>query len=139
MKRYYVCDIIGDGQSPETAYRPAIADIVDPQTHLRAFEISVESKVNPDGTPALPWCLVIAAGQNHALADGVQGIDGLPDYPLDVRLSAMHTPTKLAAFARLSARGVDTTSLSNADGYRDVVRTLGRLHNSIFDEDAFDV
>lgn len=137
MKRYYVCKVIGDG-SYESPYRAAIADVVDPSTHLLAFTIAATIKSNPDGTPALPWCLVIAAGKNHALVNSNADIDPLPDYPLDVKLSAMNTATKLAAFNKMAARGINTNALSNADGYRDLIRGLGQQHEASFSEDNFD-
>ncbi|MCC6530922.1 MAG: hypothetical protein IT531_00095 [Burkholderiales bacterium] len=139
MKRYAICKIIGDGQEPETAYRPAIHDIIDPRSGLRAFAYVTAIASNPDGTPVHDWCIVLASGKNFALAAGNPDIDLLPDYPLDVKVSAMATPTKTAAFGRLMARSIDVSDLSSADGYRDLIRALGRKQDAAFHEDAFDI
>lgn len=139
-KAYYVCKIIGDGQSPETAFRPAIQDVIDPKTHLKAFNTSHVIAINPaTGQPVKPWCLVIAAGPDHSLVRNHPDIDAMPDYGLDVKISSMHTPTKNGMTAKLNARGIDTSALGNADGYRDLIRGLGRQHDAAFDEKAFDV
>jgi len=139
MKRYYVCKIIGDG-SYESPYRAAIADIVDQKTKLRAFTFAATIKSDPaTGKPVLPWCLVIAAGADHSLVQGNPDIDPMPDFPLDAKLAAMDTDTKIATLDKLSARTIDTTTLSNADGYRDLIRSLGQKHVATFDENKFDV
>lgn len=139
MKRYYVCKIIGDGQSIATAYRPAINDIVDPATGLKAFITSAIIQTDANGQPVLPWCLVIASGQRHALAAAHPDIDPLPDYPLDVKVSAMNTLTRNRALQKMQARGIDVSDLSQADGFRDMIRSLGRKHEPTFSEDDFDV
>lgn len=139
MKRYYVCKVIGDGLEPETAFRPAIADIVDPKTGQPAFSYSVVIGNDAAGRPTKDWCLVLAAGKDHRLVAGSPDIDALPDYPLDAKMSAMHAPTRSAAVAKLQARGIDTSRFANADGYRELVRALGQDQDPSFHEDKFDV
>lgn len=138
MKRYYVCRVLGDG-TYSNPYRPAIADTIDPKTGIKAFAMALVMATNQDGSPKLPRCLVIAAGQDHALVRNHADIDALPDYPLDVKVSAMNAATKAAAFARLQARGIDVSNLGQADGFRDFIRELGRQHEPTFSEDSFDV
>lgn len=132
MKRYYVCKMI---EQPEGEFYPAIHVVVDPQTGLRAFTYTAAVPELPQGAS----CLVLAAGKDHRLAANVQGIDPLPDYALDVKVSSMHVPTKMAALARLQAHGVNVSALSNADGYRDLIRATGRTFDPGFHEDKFDV
>lgn len=137
MSRFCVCKVIGDGLSPETAFRPAIDDVIDPVTGFRAFNTSVTLAVDPKtGQPLNDWCLVHAAGNFKLVADNAD-IDLLPDVALDVKVSEM--PTKLEMGSKLQAREIDTAFISNADGFRDVIRDLGKLHDANFDEKNFDV
>lgn len=139
MKRYYVCKVYGNGDldAPNTpttgAYRPALADIIDPATGMKAFGFTAQ--ISPGQHP---WCLVIAGGNKHGLVNNHPDIDPLPAYAMDVRLSAMHTPTKVMMMNKLSARGIDTGQFANADGFRDIVRALGKAHGAAFNEDDFD-
>lgn len=131
MKRYYVCDIIGTGD-PEDAFRPAVADL--------GLSYVAEIKSDPvTGVPVLPWALVRVATNNHAPLINTPGVDALPDYPLDGKVSSIHTATKNAMLARLQSRGIDTSFVGAADGFRDVVRGLGLMLNATFSEDSFDV
>lgn len=139
MKRYCVCKIIGDGVTPETARRAAIDDVLDPDTGLRAFNFTTLPWKTTNGLPDLDWCLVIAAGKDFKLLDGNADVDVLPDYPLDVKVGSMDTETKGEAFAKLGDRGIDVSALGNLDGYRKVIRSLGKEHNVNFNENAFDV
>jgi hypothetical protein len=139
MKRYAVCKVIGDGQAPETAFRAAIEDVIDPTTGAKAFSTSTVLASNPDGTPKYPWCLVVATGRRFDLAQTNPDIDLMPDLPLDVKISAMQTATKAAMTSKMQARGIDTSLVGNSDGYRDVIRALGQLHAPSFNENAFDV
>jgi hypothetical protein len=140
MKRYYICDIIGDGIEPETAFRAAIADILKPGTQDKAFNITTIISTDPvTGHPLLPWCLVIASGQDHSLAIGKPKIDDLPDFPLDAKIGALQTATKNRMKANINARGLDASFVDNADGFRDVIREIGRKHFHDFNENAFDV
>lgn len=137
-KNYYICTIVGDG-TYQNPYRPVIADITDPATGFQAFSFTAEYASNPDGSPTHPWGIVIASGKKHGLARNVPGIDPLPVYPLDVKMSAMNAATQADLGARLQARGVNTSFIGAADGFRDVIRGLGRLHRADFDENNFDV
>lgn len=139
MKRYAVCKIIGDGLTPETAYRPAVADILDPQTGMRAFNVAQVMASNPDGTPKRPWALVVIAGPRMDLIANNQDVDLLPDVPLDLKIGSMQSVTKLKMAQALTARGIDMSGLGNIDGVRDLVRMIGQLHEQTFNEAGFDV
>lgn len=141
-KRFYVCRIIGDGTpfGGSGPYRAAIEDVVDPQTGFQAFSLNTIISSDPNtGEPLLPWCLVIADGARHSLVNGNPDIDPLPVFALDAKVSSMHTPTRNAMGAAMQARGINTAFVGTADGYRDVINGLGRLHNPTFDVADFDV
>lgn len=57
----YECPVIGDGQSIETAFKPLLATIIDPETNKSAF---VFSRFNIDYDRMI--CVVSAEG-NHDL------------------------------------------------------------------------
>lgn len=144
MKRYAVCKIIGDGLTPETAFRPAISDVTDPQTGFAAYNITSIIGNYPAGHPQAgqpthDWCLVLASGDDFKLVEGNADIDLLPEVDLDVKVSAMHVPTKVEMGEKLVARGIDTSFVGNADGFREVIRQLGELQDATFDEKKFDV
>ncbi|MBA3622931.1 MAG: hypothetical protein H0W48_00375 [Methylibium sp.] len=136
MKRYYLCDVIGDGQDAEPTattgpFRPAVAD----KGVLWAGVIPT----GPDGRPLKPWCLVIVDAPNHAPVLADQRVDRLPDFPLDGKVSAVNAATKTAMLNAMTKRGIDTSFVTGADGYRDVIRGIGRSLDAAFDENALDV
>src|SRR5512143_3876710 len=110
MKRYYLCKILGDG-TENNPFRPAVA------AHKCNWTAAIPT--GEDGKPLFPNCLALVAAVDHAdiLAD--KDCDGLPDYPLDAKMSAMHGPTKTALIAQANARGV-AINPDAADGYREV-------------------
>ncbi|MBK5203859.1 MAG: hypothetical protein JJD98_00170 [Polaromonas sp.] len=131
MKQYYLCDIIGDG-SEENAYRPAVSD------HSVSWVGSIPS--DPvTGHPISTWALVLVATNNHAKLRNKPGIDALPDFPMDGKVSAINTATKNAMNLVLERRSIPTGLFGNADGYRDVIRGIGRQIDPAFDENNFDV
>lgn len=141
MKSYFVCKIIGDGLSPETAFRPAIQDVLDPATGFRAFNTSSVIAIDEFGQPVLEWCLVIASGKDHSLVEGNDDIDALPLNAelASIKVSSLDTVSKVDMAQKLQSRGIDTSFISNADGIRSIVETLGKLHEPSFNFKAFDV
>lgn len=131
MKRYYISPIVGDG-SEENSFRPKIAD------YGVNWVGSIPSDQNT-GLPLFNWTLVLVEAQNHGalIADGA--IDPLPDFPLDGKVSAIHAATKNAMIAKLQAHGIDTAFIGGTDGYREVIRGIGRQLEPAFDENNFDV
>lgn len=132
-RRYYICPVIGDGQSIATHYRPALLDVVDPQTGRPAFHITmVDLKMARDvkghGVPALPWALCIADGDDHSLADGVKGVQALPQAPLNAVL------TKDSALINAVADKIDLEGVATQ---RDLINKLGAMHQRGFDADKF--
>lgn len=130
-KRYYISPIVGDG-TEENSFRPKVADYP-----VKWVGIIPSDPVT--GLPLFAWTLVLVEAQNHGqlISDGA--IDPMPEFPLDGKVSAIHNATKNDMLARLQARGIDTTFIGNADGYRDVIRGVGRHLEPTFDENNFDV
>jgi len=137
-KRYYLCGIVGDGSSPENAQRPAIRDDLGPGDSLEV--VYPPADPNTGLYPPGSTCLVIVGKRNHAPLVAKQGVDALPDVALDVKLSAVHKPTRDAMKARILARGLAFDE-AGLDGYREVIRSLGRQisGSSTWNENAFDV
>lgn len=129
-KRFYLCKVFGDG-SIDNPYRPAVAD----------HGVSWAGQIATDdtGKPIYDWALCVVEAKAHAKLIADPAIDALPDYAMDAKVSAMHTPTKTAMKAALAKRGIETDWVNNADGFREVIRNLGKLHDARFDENDFDV
>lgn len=141
-KRYAICKILGDGQPPD-GYYPAIFDVTIPVIGIKAFRTTPVIGLDASQTPAVPvasWCLVVAElvdGAKWSLLDDNDDVDLLPEYPLDAAVSAMHLPTRNGMAAAMQARGIDTSFIGAADGFRDVINHLGRIHEPAFDADSF--
>ena len=88
---------------------------------------------------ALAWALVLVASRDHAAVRNAPGVDSLPDFPLDGKVSSINTVTKNAMLARLTARKISRTFIDNTDGYREVIRGIGRQLEPDFDENKFDI
>jgi hypothetical protein len=130
VKRYVLCGIKGDG-SYSNPYRPAIADVTG--NFVAAWE------TDQDGKPVGARVFCRVAREDFAPVLAVAGTYALPDYPLDAKISAMQLTTRLALRAALVARGFPGGDFDLADGYRDVIRAIGRRLRADFNEDSFDV
>lgn len=129
-KRYYLADIIGDG-SIDNPYRPAGVDGLN--------HVSVFPPQNPDGTYSGTSCLVLVNTPNHAQLRGRKDVDPLPDFPLDGKVQAVETSARSQAAAALTKRGFQNDHFTLKDGYREVIRSVGKELDSNFDENNFDV
>jgi hypothetical protein len=85
------------------------------------------------------WALVRVATKDHRPLLTDPRLDVLPDFPMDARMNAMQTAARNRMEQALSRRGIDVGLVAGADGFRDLVRALGRKHDPQFHEDAFDV
>lgn len=131
MKRYYLSPIIGTG-AEDDPFRPKIAD----------YGVRWVGSIPSDpttGRPLFTFALALVAAANHASILADQAIDALPDFPLDGKVSAINTGTKNRMVAALQARGIYTAFIGNSDGYRDVIRGIGKALDPDFDENHFDV
>lgn len=129
-KRYYLCDVIGDG-TEDNPFRPAVADY--------GVNWSGSIPTGEDGRPTTTWALVIVGAKDHAQLRKDARLDALPDFPLDGKVSAVNTASRNALTAAMSKRGVPTSGLQLADGYRDAIRQIGKSLDPAFDENKFDV
>ena len=113
-------------------YRPKVADY--------GVDWVGTIPTHPDtGKPVFTWTLVLVNTVNHGKLLADNSIDAMPDFPLDGKVSAINTATKNAMISKLQARGIDTAFVSNADGYRDVIRGIGQKLEPSFNENNFDV
>lgn len=133
MKRYYLSKIIGDGKSPETAFKPKIGLIP-------GLNYVSEIKTDPaTGVPVEQYALCMAAAKNHSAILSDTDNRALPDVPLDVKMNAINAATKSKFVSDLAFFGIDSAFVNSSDGFRDSVRHLGKLLNTNFDENNFDV
>ena len=122
-KRYYFSKMIGTG-SEFDPMRPAVSD----------YGVNFSAEYDPAKTDAL--CIVGTGSHTALLKDAA--LYGMPDYPLDGKLSAMRSATLNALNTAVTGRGF-TVTWGSADAYRDVIRSIGRQINPNFDENNFDV
>ncbi len=131
-KRMYICPVIGDG-TEDNPFRPAIADLTPPVNWTATIP------TGDDGRPLMAWCLAIVGTRNHQRVRAVRNIDPLPDFPLDGRVSAIDLVSRNAMSAALTRRGLNASAIVDGrDGFREVVRAIGRVNNPQFSELNFD-
>lgn len=130
-KRYYLCDIIGDG-SDFDPFRPAVDDLNVPHVATIATDPAT-------GRPSVPWCLVLVATANQARVAAARGVDSLPDVTLDTQVNSIDKSKSDAAKAALQRRGAVVPAVSPGDGYGRFIRGIGRQLQADFDEMNFDV
>jgi hypothetical protein len=130
-KRFYLCDIIGDG-SIENPYRAAVAD-------LGVNHVSVFPPQDPNtGQYTRPHCLVLVNASNHSALRADKRLDALPDFPLDGKVDAIENTAKVGMRNVLGKRGFSREHATNKDGYREVIRSIGRELDPGFDENDLD-
>ena len=120
--QHYLSKLINtpSANNPEGALRPAIADVLLPET----------VQPNGAGTPAFAlrlsagsaaagdWVVVAAAGTRHNLAGGNADIFRLPDTGLrDARLGALNATALQAMREKLASHGLPV-NFDNASSYR---------------------
>lgn len=134
-KRWIISNIVAD-QDPDlgTFYRMAIQRY--PNLHYAFGEIPSDPVT---GLPTKTFGFALVASADMARFKDDPEIDVLPDFPLDGKIAAMHGPTKTALKAMLTKHGIASSYADNADGFRDVIRAIGKEINTTFVEDSFDV
>lgn len=103
-----------------------------------------EIKVDPNtGMPTEKALLCLVAGSQHSTLRNDPELLLLPIVGHDIKVSSIHTQTKLACKAAAIAMGFsapETDAIwNNADGFRDIVEAYGRKNNPDFDADDFDL
>ena len=129
MKRYYISPIVGAGTEADP-FRPKVAD----------YGVSWAGVIKSDqstGRPRLPWCLVVVEADSHAAILADADIQALPALPLDGKVAALGAAVRNRLASDLQSRGIDPAALTSADGYRDVIRGIGRVLEANFDENRF--
>ncbi|KAF0218802.1 MAG: hypothetical protein FD174_2585 [Geobacteraceae bacterium] len=135
MKRYYMAEIEQFEVEPgATGYRCRASAY--PWLMFEGGEIETDPLT---GIPKHRFSLVIVKAVDHAkLIDDVK-MHPLPMVDLDMKVSDIHTATKNDMIQQLELLGVNTAFIANSDGYRDVIRGIGRVNNPVFDENKFDI
>ena len=135
MKRYYLAEIESFEIVPGmTGYRCRASAY--PDMTFEGGEIITDPIT---GIPTNKFALVLVKSRDHARIINDPLMHPLPDVALDVKVSSIHTPTKTAMIAMLKSLGVDTSWIGTTDGYREVIRGIGKINNPQFDENRFDV
>lgn len=99
-----------------------------------------EIPVDPTtGIPTKSHGFALVSSRNVARFRNDADVDMLPDFPLDAKVSAMANPKRTEMKATLTKYGIPTSVVDTADGYRDVIRAVGRTIKPDFVEDSFDV
>lgn len=135
MKRYYLAEIeqfeFEPGMIGYRCRASAYPDLIFEGGEIEADPVT--------GIPKHKFTLVLVKSRDHARVLSDPKMHALPDVALDVKVSSIHTPTKTAMINKLKSLGVDTSWINTTDGYREVIRGIGRINNPNFDENAFDV
>lgn len=118
-------------------------------------ELAIELVRKPDGSPWWPdgtgkrhayipaqgWGLSIVdvglAGRATVPVPNDPDVFALPEHGLDTKVQAMHGPSRAAMTSWIQSLGVATDFIQAADGYREVIRHLGRIGKPDFDETTF--
>lgn len=130
-KRYYLSDIIGTG-TEEDPYRVAAGD-------FSGIRIAADIPTGPDGRPLHTQALCLVASKDHARIRDAVGVDALPDFPLDGKVNAIGVATLAVTKAMLRRRNLPDAIVDGKDGYRELIRAVGREFKADFDENTFDV
>lgn len=130
MKRYCIARVVGTGTEFDP-FRSAVQEYKDLDYEFGGIEVDPRT-----GQPTHPFVLAIIKTANIGRLMSDKGIDLLPDFPLDGKMSAMKKNTKNKMVDALAKYGV---SISGADGFRDAIRTIGQIIKPDFDENNFDL
>ena len=141
MKRFYLSRIFQDNAGDygiPGAWRHGI------QKHANREYIGGEIEVDPvTGIPTQKAILVLVGGKSHAALVADPDVIPLPDVSPDIKVSSVHTATKLGIKRRIVALGFAQADVDaawdNADGMRDVLNHYGRKNNPTFDANDFDL
>lgn len=126
-KRYYLCELDITVDEDGTIYR-------DPCILKYGGDCAAVGPMDPQ----INYTLVLFEAKNHGQVVSDPRIRPLPEFPLDGRVNALSTAAQNALNNALSRFQVPI-SVSQADGYRQVVRNIGRYLDPTFDENNFDL
>jgi hypothetical protein len=136
--RLYLCDIIGDGLSPETAFRTGLS-------RTSVMGSAPEIKSNLDGRPKFSWVLAVARSSDWTVQDAdptltkLFGID-LPDtidsfadlkaFLQSKTVADIPAARRIALNTNLTSRGIDTSQVTLATTWWQVLRGIVQFLNS---------
>lgn len=141
MKRYYLSKIKAvEMPGMGTVYKHRLQE---PQ-YSGVDYVGGEIKVDPaTGIPTEKALLVLVGSINHKRFKDDPELVPLPNVSHDMKVSAIHTKTKLDCKAAIKALGFADQEVEDvfvgADGIRDVLSHFGRKNNESFDCDDFDL
>lgn len=142
-KEIYLCKILGDGQSPTTAYRVALTDVHDPADPNGPHPFRIQSVIGNDpntGAPLYPWALCIAESNRHSLTRNNADIDAMPQPALRaVALSSISLSVRAQMFSAIVGRGLDLSNFNLASSYDELLAHMIQLHQPNFPIEDFDV
>jgi len=131
-RRYFISDLVPDPEE-EGAYLPELALRLGPTE--RTFACEYPQQDTTTGAFLFDKCLVVIDRSDaESLAGPASRLP--PEISLDLKLSSIHNPTKNDAILMLRAAGFPVTA-QDADGWRVVIRQVGRRLNPNFDESKF--
>ena len=135
MKRWVLCKIESvTDDDLGTWYRMAIQRY--PDFNFEFGEIPVDPNT---GIPTKTFGFALISSRDMARFRSDNDIHIFPDFPLDAKVNAMQVQTRQGISDAMSRFGVDSQLLTQADGFRDLIRGIGREIRLDFVEDAFDV
>jgi hypothetical protein len=130
--RYYLSPMVSvpDPNGRTHSWKPKVATYP-----IQGFS----SVASSDPTAAGAWalCIVSAADHTPMLADNT--VHALPDYAFDGKMGALSPAVVNAMRTVLTALGLTAADVTwtNNDGWRLVLRQIGKHHLASFSEDQF--
>lgn len=140
MKRYVISPVIGDGLTPNTAYRSAVGQVQDANT------VDLIKSDPETGHPV--WFFAFSrVGVPGTLQSVLQVSNAyvFPDFPLDAQMSTMDSDIRTAMVQSVQAYNLDGNGThvdathSDTDSYRTVIEKIARHWQSVFNANHFDV
>jgi len=134
---WYISSIIGIGDltkpmcTTENPCAPALDVLLGPGWDSASEGYTRDLVMNSD---THNWALMKITYADYSEVNGKPGVSRLPDYPFDAKMNAMAQATRTALTATLTTYNIPTTCLTGADGYRDVIRCIGRVIKPEFNE-----
>lgn len=141
MKRYYLSPIKQYNDPQLGNYWGHHFQQAYPGVEYEAGEILVDPVT---GLPTEKALLILVGAINHRDYVADPDLVDLPNVNHDMKVSAIHSGTKVAAKAKAkNAAGYSDAEINeiwnNADGMRDILNAYGRKNNPNFDVNNFDL
>lgn len=142
-KQLFLCPVIGDGLTTETAFRPSLADQVRGGSFVGA--LTCRLPLNPsNGLPLKSWCLCLVAARDLTTLYTLPNVFPLLQATPQTKVSSIRRKDISDLIAKLISLGVDVKFLNGSESEKvsewgEVVRSIGRAADDVaFQEDKFD-